>query len=252
MTGREHLAARLGRRPGRHARRRGHRVVAAAVRVRHPLRAVDGLPRVRGVPDPRGARRRCAHPGSRGTRDPQHGGRGDQRGDHHGRRLRSARHPVDAGLQADGHRARRGHPARRDRRAGRAAAVRTVTARRAHLVPAPPAVPSFLAHRILPGTPNRRPPTSHRRPGPGARKRTRSKNRSAPRQAGTPATTPTPTLRPVGAGNEITAADRPHTHAAEDPRRSDVDVEPFLVAPAAGQGPLGTRVRAGRLMCPAS
>ena len=45
----------------------GDRVLAAAVPVRGPVRTVDGLPRVRGQPDPRGGPRRHADPG-RGAR----------------------------------------------------------------------------------------------------------------------------------------------------------------------------------------
>ena len=49
---------------GTEARRRD-RVVDAAVRLRGAVRPVDGLPRLRGLPDPRGPRpRRCA-PGTR-------------------------------------------------------------------------------------------------------------------------------------------------------------------------------------------
>ena len=56
------LPARLGRVARRRRRRRRHRVVDPAVRVRDPLRAVDGLPRVRGLADPRGPRPRALHP----------------------------------------------------------------------------------------------------------------------------------------------------------------------------------------------
>ena len=61
------LPEHLGGGPARLHVDRRHHGLAAAADVRHPLRALDGLPRVRGVPGPRGlegrrltARRRCA------------------------------------------------------------------------------------------------------------------------------------------------------------------------------------------------
>ena len=47
------------------------RVVDPALRLRRPVRAVDGLPRVRGLPDPGGARPRPADPRGDLDRHPQ-------------------------------------------------------------------------------------------------------------------------------------------------------------------------------------
>ena len=74
------LPARLGRGPRGRRRCRCHRVVDPAVRLRDPLRPVDGLPRVRGVPDPRGARPWPVHPGRRRPRDQDLGRCRHQRG----------------------------------------------------------------------------------------------------------------------------------------------------------------------------
>ena len=59
--------------------------LAAAVPVRDPLRAVDGLPRVHPQPDPRGLRPRHEDRGRGRARDQGHGLDGDQRRDRDGR-----------------------------------------------------------------------------------------------------------------------------------------------------------------------
>ncbi len=59
---------------------RRHHVMAAAVPVRDPVRAVDGLPRVHPQPDPRGGRRRHAHRARGRPRHQADRRRRDQRG----------------------------------------------------------------------------------------------------------------------------------------------------------------------------
>ena len=71
--------------------RRPHRRMAAAVPVRGPVRAVDGLPRVHPHPGPRGIRSRNEHRRRRGSRDQEHGRRGHERGGRHGRRVLDVR-----------------------------------------------------------------------------------------------------------------------------------------------------------------
>ena len=55
------LPVGLGREPARLQQHRRHRVLAADVPVRDPVRALDGLPRVHPEPDPRGVRPRPLH-----------------------------------------------------------------------------------------------------------------------------------------------------------------------------------------------
>ena len=71
-------------------RRRDH-VLAAAVPVRDPVRALDGLPRVHHQPHPRGGRRRDEDRGRRRARHQGHGRRRHQRGDRDGRGVRDLR-----------------------------------------------------------------------------------------------------------------------------------------------------------------
>ena len=131
--------------------RRDH-VVAAAVSLRDPVRAVDGLPRVHPQPDPRGGRRRHEHRPRRGARHQADGGRRDQRGGRHGRGLRDLRDAELAGVQADGRRPRRRDPHRRDDRAGRPAAGDDEAPRRLELVPAErPALAAIAASRGVAG-----------------------------------------------------------------------------------------------------
>ena len=118
------LPARAGPGPARLPRQRHHRRLAAAVPVRGAVRAVDGLPRVRRQPDPRGPRDRDADPGRRGAGRDLVGGRGDQRGGRDGRGVQHLRDAVAAGVQAAGCRSRGGCAHRRDDRAGGAAARR--------------------------------------------------------------------------------------------------------------------------------
>ena len=90
--------ARLPGRPRRVAARlhveRRRRLVAAAVPVRDPVRALDGLPRVHPLPGPRGLRLGDEHRRGRPPRDLVDGRDGDQRRLRDGRgvrRLRDAR-----------------------------------------------------------------------------------------------------------------------------------------------------------------
>ena len=64
---------------------RGDHVVAAAVPVRDPVRALDGLPRVHPQPDPRGVRPRHEHRGRGRARHQVDGRRRDERRDRDGR-----------------------------------------------------------------------------------------------------------------------------------------------------------------------
>ena len=79
------VAARL------HVERR-RRLLAAAVPVRDPVRALDGLPRVHPLPGPRGLRLGDEHRRGRPLRDLVHRRDGDQRRLRHVRRLRGLRH----------------------------------------------------------------------------------------------------------------------------------------------------------------
>src|SRR6266545_1388609 len=101
---------------------RGH-LVAAAVPLRGPVRALHGLPRVRGEPDPRGGAAGGTQPG--GGRAGHHpvGRRGDERGDRDGGRVRHLRHPVHIGHEAARGRAGQRDPDRRDHHPGGGAAV---------------------------------------------------------------------------------------------------------------------------------
>ena len=115
---------------------RGHRQLAAAVPVRDPLRAVDGLPRVHPHPGPRGVRPRHEDRGRRRLRDQGHGLDGDQRRHRDGRGLRDLRDAELAGLQDDGRGPVGGDPARRDAGPRRAAAGHDEAPGRLELVPA--------------------------------------------------------------------------------------------------------------------
>lgn len=116
------LPARLGRLADRLGEGRRDRVLVAAVRPRRPLRTVDGLPRVRGVADPGGARPGDDHTGGGGRGHPADGGRGDRRGRDHGRGVLGLRNALHAGHAADGRRPRGRGTAGRDGRADGAAA----------------------------------------------------------------------------------------------------------------------------------
>ena len=128
------VPARTGR-VGR-PRQRRHRGMAAAVPVRDPVRAVDGLPRVHPHPHPRGIRSRDEHRRRRGSRDQEHGRRGHERRDRHGRRVLDVRDVVGAADAADGHRPRGRRPDRRDDHPRRAAARDDEAPGRLELVPA--------------------------------------------------------------------------------------------------------------------
>ena len=114
----------------------GDDVVAAAVPVRDPVRALDGLPRVHPQPDPRGGRRRHEHRPRGRPRHQADRRRRDERGDRDGRGVLDLRDAELARVQADGRRPRGRGPDRRDDRAGRAAARDDEAARRLELVPA--------------------------------------------------------------------------------------------------------------------
>ena len=96
--------------------------LAAAVPVRRPLRALDGLPRADPQPRARGLRRRHADRARRRLRHPRHGERRHERGDRDGRRLRDLRDARAGRLQDDGRRPGRRRAPRRDDRARRPAA----------------------------------------------------------------------------------------------------------------------------------
>ena len=128
-----------GRAPGRPARLRLDRLdhrLAAAVPLRRPLRAVDGLPRVHPHPDPGGVRSRHVDRRGRLARAEDDRGRGHQRGRGDGRRVRDLRDPLLPRLQGDGRGAGGGDPDRRDDRPRGAPAGDDEAARRAQLVPA--------------------------------------------------------------------------------------------------------------------
>ena len=124
------LPARVGRRAARlHEHGHGRRL-AAAVRVRDPVRAVDGLHDPRARAGARGAPRRAL--GARGRRRGRRGHRehGDECCHRDGRRVRHLRHDAVRRQQAARCRARRRDPARRDDRARDRPAGRRHAARR--------------------------------------------------------------------------------------------------------------------------
>jgi MMPL family len=123
------IAARL------HLQRRRHQL-AAAVPVRDPVRALDGLPRLHPLARARGLRRRHEHDRGRPPRDLHHGVDRHQRRLRHGVRLLGLRHPQLHRLQGDGRRARGGRADRRDHHPRRAAAGDDEGARRLELVSA--------------------------------------------------------------------------------------------------------------------
>src|SRR6266704_1931613 len=100
-------AAGLPVQPRRH-------LVAAAVPVRCAVRAVDGLPRLRGEPDPRGDPPGGTQPGSGRAGHHPLGRRGDECGGGDGRRLRHLRHAVHIGHETARCGARERDPHRRD------------------------------------------------------------------------------------------------------------------------------------------
>ena len=80
-------------------RRTADRLLAAAVPVRDPVRALDGLPRVHPDPDPRGLRPRHEDRGRGRTRDQEHRRRRHQRRDRDGRGVldvRDSRRAADS------------------------------------------------------------------------------------------------------------------------------------------------------------
>ena len=131
------LPAGLGRGPPQLRVERRHRLVVAAVHVRDPVRALDGLPRVHPEPHPRGLRPRALDRGRRRARDQDHRRRRHQRRPGDGRGVRDLRHAADPRHEGDGHRPRRRRPHRRHHRAGGALAGRDDPPRRPQLVPAP-------------------------------------------------------------------------------------------------------------------
>ena len=158
----------LAFRPGECSLRR-HRRLAAAVPVRDPVRALDGLPRVHPDPHPRGVRSRHDDRGRSRTRDQEHGRRGHERSDRHGRGVLDVRALVGAADAADGHRPRGRRPDRRHDHPRRAAAVGDEAARRPQLVAA-------RAARLAPqgparsgGVPARAKPPTTTKHHPGAR-----------------------------------------------------------------------------------
>ena len=139
--------------------------LAAAVPVRGPVRALDGLPRLHPLP---GAGALGARNGDRRGRqagDLDHRRDRDQRRRRHGRRVPGLRHPGLPRLQGARARAGRGGPDRRDDHPRRAAAGVDEGARRLELVPAELARMA-AAHRCRARrrTAARRP---RRAPGPG-------------------------------------------------------------------------------------
>ena len=99
----------------------GHRPRRAAAAVRDPVRALDGLPRVRHQQDPRVVQSQRLD-GRRDLRGHQvDRGRRDERGARHGRGVRDLRDALDHDVQAVRRRARRRDPDRRHDRPRRAA-----------------------------------------------------------------------------------------------------------------------------------
>ncbi len=138
---------------------RRHQLLAAAVPLRHPLRALDGLPRADPQPGPRGSRQGDEQRRSGPQRHPRHRGHRDQRGDGDGGGLRRLRHPQHHRHEGDGRRPRRRDPDRRDHRPGDPPARRDEAARRSQLVPA-----AFARLAAAGRAPRAR---AHRRPGLG-------------------------------------------------------------------------------------
>jgi uncharacterized membrane protein YdfJ with MMPL/SSD domain len=129
-----YLPGRLGGGdPRLHLQPRNH-FLAADVPVRDPVRAVDGLPRVHPQPDQGAARRWAPDRGSSLARDPPHRRHGDERGDHHGRRLRDLRNAADDHDEADGRRPCACRPHRRHRDPRRSPPRDDEAARRVELV----------------------------------------------------------------------------------------------------------------------
>ena len=85
---RRRLPVGLGREPARLQLDRRHRLLAADVPVRDPVRALDGLPRVHPEPGPRGVRPRPVHQRRGRARHPHHGRRGHRCRHRDGRRVR--------------------------------------------------------------------------------------------------------------------------------------------------------------------
>ncbi len=99
---RRDLPVGLGREPARLQLDGRHRLLAADVPVRDPVRALDGLPRVHPEPDPRSVRPRSRYFGRRRARHPHDRRRRHRRLDRHGRRVRDLRDPAAARPQGDG------------------------------------------------------------------------------------------------------------------------------------------------------
>ena len=111
---RPRLPARLGQAaPGLRVHRRD-RPLPADPAVRDPLRAVDGLPRLRPQPCQRGLRERNDDRRGSQARHQVDCRRRDERGDRHGRRVRHLRDAADDDLQAVRRRPGLGDPDRRD------------------------------------------------------------------------------------------------------------------------------------------
>ncbi len=122
-------AARLRLQPRDH-------LLAPALPVRDPVRAVDGLPRLHHQPDQGAPRPRPDHRAGGRARHPADGGNGHRGRDRDGRRVRDLRRAARDRRQADGRRPGDRDPDRRDRHPGGAAAGDDEAARRVELVPA--------------------------------------------------------------------------------------------------------------------
>ena len=124
----------LGQVDPRPVRHRCDRGMAAAVHVRDPVWALDGLPRVLGLTDQGGTRPRRADTHGHPRRHRAIRGRDHKRGDHHGVRLPDVRHAQPDLDEAT--RSRTGHrrPAGRHGGACHPAALDDGVARRAQLV----------------------------------------------------------------------------------------------------------------------
>ena len=155
---------------------RRHHAVAADVPVRDPVRALDGLPRVRPEPRPRGLRSRPLERRRGRARDQVDGERRHERGGRHGRhvlRVRAA--PADR-HEGDGHRPGGRDPDRRHADPRGAPAGDDEAPRRPQLVPA------ALA-RVAP-PPRARAGSGSRCGARGARSRVRHTQNSKPRLSG--------------------------------------------------------------------
>ena len=186
---------------------RRHRLLAADVPLRDPVRALDGLPRVHPEPRQGVLRPRDEHrPGRRGGH-PLHSLRRHERGRRDGVRLRRVLADADHRHEGDGDRPRGRRPDRRHDRPGGAAARDDEAPGRLELVPPP--VARLAAD---PRARDRRRPGHRRTAGARCRLITARPARRGPR----PAPGPSFVLAPAGGGR---AAGEPRSRSPGKPQR---------------------------------